>query len=358
MDVTKKKILNGYHVVFLTQNIMVGMGLLSMNNSLSPLGYSQWWVPILFGLIANLTIIPMIWLGLQYKDDDLFDIHEKLLGKWIGKSLNFILLLYAIVLFAAVIDNYLVLVQVSILPERSITGHLIFFILVTVFIVKGGIKSLARFCILTLFLTGWMVYFLRWGFENGEIRHLLPLFNFTGMEFGEAIKSGYNTIVGYELIMFYFPYIRQPEKAFKHAALGIWITTFFYVIVGIVAVMYFTEWQLEHILFPVLKLFQAVDLSFVERIDKIGITLWVFLILTTAGAYLWMAKKGVDSLRNKNSQYHIYAVAILTYVVINLPISQTVKKTFYEQTFLFSYGLILWPILLCLVHLVRRRKMR
>ncbi|MGB3260684.1 GerAB/ArcD/ProY family transporter [Paenisporosarcina sp.] len=358
MDVKKKKILNGYHVVFLVQNIMVGMGLLSMNNSLSPVGYSQWWFPILFGLIANITLIPMIWLALQYKDDDLFDIHEKLLGKFLGKTMNSFLILYATVLFAAVIQNYLDLIQVAALPQRSITGHLILFIVLTVFIIKGGIKSLARFCIVTFFLTGWMVYFLRWGFVDGEIRHLLPLFNFTASEFWDATKIGFNTLVGYELIMFYFPYIRHPEKAFKHASIGIWITIFFYLAVGIVGVMYFTEWQLEHLLFPVLKLFQAVDLSFVERIDTFGITVWVFLILTTAGAYLWTAKKGIDSVRNKNSQYHIYVTAILTFIIINLPVSQAMRKTLYENTFYVSYGLILWPILLCLVHLVRRKVKR
>ena len=356
MDVTKKKILNGYHVIFLVQNIMVGMGLLSLSNSLSPVGYSQWWFPILFGIIANITIIPMIWLALQYRDDDLFDIHEKLLGKWIGKMLNSFLILYATILFAAVIQNYLELVQVALLPERTITGHLIVFILLTVFIVKGGIKSLARFCMLTFFLTAWMVYFLRWGMVDGEISHLLPLFNFNGSEFWDATKKGYNSVVGYELLMFFFPYIREPEKAFKHASFGIWITSIIYLSVTTVSVMYFSEWQIENIFFPVLKLFQAVDLSFVERMDKMGIALWVFLILSTAGAYLWVGKKGVDSVRNKNSQYHIYAVAILTYIVINLPISQVMRTTLYENSFYVSYGLILWPILLCIVHLIRRKR--
>ncbi|EPD51388.1 GerAB/ArcD/ProY family transporter [Paenisporosarcina sp. FSL H8-0542] len=356
MDVTKKKVLNGYHVVFLVQNIMVGMGLLSLNNSLSPVGYGQWWLPVLFGLVANATLIPIIWLALQYKDDDLFDIHEKLFGKWIGKTLNSLLILYATVLFAAVIQNYLDLIQSTALPGRLMTGHLILFILLTVFIIKGGIKSLARFCILTFFLTGWMIYFLRWGIAEGEIRHLLPLFNFTASEFWDATKKGYNTLVGYELIMFYFPYIRKPEKAFKHASIGIWLTTSFYLAVTIVGVMYFSEWQLEHVLFPVLKLFQAVDLAFVERIDTFGITIWVFLILTTAGAYLWTAKKGMDSVRNKNSQYHIYVMAVMTYIIINLPISQLMRKALYEKIFYVSYGLILWPILLCLLHLVRRKK--
>ena len=353
MDVTKKKVLNGYHVIFLIQNIMIGMGLLSISNSLSPVGYSQWWFPILFGIIANITLIPMIWLALQYRDDDLFDIHEKLLGKWISKILNSFLIIYATILFAAVIQNYLELIQIAILPERTITGHLLVIILLTVFIVKGGIKSLARFCILTFFIALGMVYFLRWGMVGGEISHLLPLFNFTGTEFWEATKKSYHSMVGYELLMFFFPYIREPEKAFKHASFGIWITSIVYLSVTTVAVMYFSEWQIEHSLFPILKLFQAVDLSFIERIDKIGITFWVFLILTTASAYLWVAKKGVDSVRNKSSQYHIYAVAILTYIIINLPISQVMKKTLYENSFYASYALILWPIFLCIIHLIR-----
>ena len=163
-------------------------------------------------------------------------------------------------------------------------------------------------------------------------------------------------MVGYELLMFFFPYIRQPEKAFKHASFAIWITSIIYLSVTTVSVMYFSEWQMEHSLFPVLKLFQAVDLSFVERMDNVGISLWVLLILTTAGAYLWVAKKGVDSVRNKNSQYHIYAMAILTYVIITLPISHGMRKTLYENAFYVNYGLILWPIILCIVHLIRRKR--
>ncbi|MFC6040940.1 GerAB/ArcD/ProY family transporter [Paenisporosarcina macmurdoensis] len=356
MDVTKKKVLNGYHVIFLVQNVMIGMSLLSLNNSLSAVGYSQWWFPILFGIIANITLIPMVWLSLQYKDDDLFDIHEKLLGKWIGKFLNTFLIIYAVVLFSAIIQHYLDLIQISVLPERKITGHLILFILLTVFIVKGGIKSLARFCILTFFLMGWIVYFLRWGIMYGEVSHLLPLFNFSSSEFWEAFRNGYNSMIGYEFLMFFFPYIIHPQKAFKHASIGIWITILFYLSVTIVGAMYFSEWQLENLFFPILKLFQAVDLTFVERIDTFGITIWVFLILTTAGAYLWMAKKGIDSVREKNSNYHIYAVAIFTYIIINLPFTQVMKETLYEKDFYVSYGLILWPTVLCIVHLVRWKK--
>lgn len=355
MDVQKKKVLNGYHVVFLVQNIMIGMGLLSLNHTLSAVGFSQWWFPLLFGVVANLTLIPIVWISLQYRDDDLFDIHEKLFGKSLGKFLNIIFIAYAIVIFAAVIQKYLDLVFISILPERNVIGHLLLFMILAVSIVKGGIKSLARFCILAFFLTGWLVYYLRWGIEKGEVSHLLPLFNFTSAEFWGTFKDGFMTMTGYELIMVYFPYIIHPLKAFKHASIGIWNTTLFYISVTIVGTMYFSEWQLENLLFPVLKLFQAVDLSFVEQIDTFGLTIWVFLMLTTVGGYLWMAKKGIDSVRNTNSQYHIYIVAVTVFIIIILPFPMFLAKL-YEYIFLVSYGVILWPILLILVHLLRKNK--
>ena len=113
MDENKLKVLNRYHVVFLVQNVMVGTSVLSLPNRLSSMGYSQWWMPLLFGVIANIVLIPMIWLGLKYRDDNLFVIHEKLLGKWLGKSINVILLFYFIVVIAAVCASYLQLIQVS-----------------------------------------------------------------------------------------------------------------------------------------------------------------------------------------------------------------------------------------------------
>ncbi|QBP42316.1 GerAB/ArcD/ProY family transporter [Paenisporosarcina antarctica] len=356
MDVTKKKVLNGYHVVFLVQNVMIGMGLLSFNQVVSPLGYSQWWIPLFFGVLANITLIPMVWLALQYKEDDLFDIHEKLLGKKIGKLLNILLIVYVVLVIASVLQNYLDLIQIAILPDRSNLFHSFFILLLAVLIVNGGIKSVARFCIFTFFFTIGLVYFLRWGYVEGEISHLLPLFNFSISEFLEATKLGYSSMVGYELILVYFPYIINQKKVFKQASLGIWITVLIYFMTSVVAVMYFSEWQLKHMFYPVLELFQAVRLSFVERIDTIGITIWVFLILSTISAYIWVVKKGIESVRAKNSQYHIYFTAVCVYVLISLPFSQTIKKTLHENIFYVSYGIILWPVFLCMIHFLRKEK--
>ena len=151
MDENKLKVLNHYHVVFLIQNVIIGTAVLSLPNRLSSMGYSQWWMPLLFGMVANLLLIPMIWLAKKYQNDTLFVIHEKLFGKWVGKTINVILLVYFIVVVAAVCSSYLQLNQVVALVDRKITTPLIILLLMLIYIVHGGIKSIARFCIMSFF---------------------------------------------------------------------------------------------------------------------------------------------------------------------------------------------------------------
>jgi len=352
------KVLGVYHVIFLVQNTMVGTGLLSAPQRLSVLGYSQVLMPIYFGIIATLTLWPMVWICSQYKGDNLFRINEILLGKWIGKGINVLIVLQFTLLIAAVISNYMKLIQSTALPEQTTTFTILLVLLLLTYIVNGGIKTIARFCTLTFFLAMPMVYFLRWGIEKGDFSHIFPLFNFSSKEFFEAFQQSYLTILGYELIMFYFPYIIDQKKAFKHALVGIWITISLVFITTLVSVMYYSEWQLKHVEYSVLHLFKAGELSFVERIDIMGITFWVALILTTAATYLWSARKGLDSIRSKKNKYHAYFITAAIFGIIMLPVNREFQQKLFDASIYIEYIVIVWPIFLCLIHLVRKKQVK
>ena len=77
---------------------------------------------------------------------------------------------------------------------------------------------------MSFFLTLGLIYFLKWGIVDGDIRHMMPIFNFTTQEFFTASKKGLMAIGGFELISFYFPYIINQKKAFKHASIGLWLS--------------------------------------------------------------------------------------------------------------------------------------
>ncbi|MGE7770799.1 GerAB/ArcD/ProY family transporter [Viridibacillus arvi] len=358
MSTNKQKFLNRYHVIFLVQSVMIGTGILTLPQKLSAVGYSQTLFPILFGVIASLTLLPMIWMNSKYPNENLFRINEILLGKWLGKGVNLFIVLQFLVFTSGIISSYMHLIQSTALPEQTITAPAFFFLLLLVYIVRGGIRSVARFCIMTFFITIPMLYFLRWAIEKGEVSHFLPLFNFNGKEFYDAMKKGYLSILGYELIMFYFPNIIDQKKAYKHALVGIWISVVLCLITTAVSVMYFSEWQLKYVEFSVLNLFKAGEFSFIERIDIIGMTLWVFLILSTVTVYLWSAKRGMDSLLSKERKNYIYILALIVFLIIKMPFSQEFQEKLFLGSNYVGYVILVWPIFLAIVHLLRKKKVQ
>ncbi len=337
---------------------MIGTGILSLPQSISALGYSQVFIPILFGIIASFTLWIMVWLNSKYENDSLFQINEKLLGKWLGKAINLLLALQFIVFVSGIINSYMHLIQTTALPEQTIPLPVFLFLLILVYIVNGGIKSIARFCIMTFFLTLPMCFFLIWAIQKGDISHIFPLFNFNGKELLDAMKRGYLSILGYELIMFYFPYIVDQKKAFKHSLIGIWISILFCFITVLVSVMYYSEWQLENVEYSVLHLFKAGEFSFVERIDIIGITLWVFLILSTVTVYFWAAKKGIESIRNKEKKSFGFIIILIIFGLIVMPVSTETQEKLFKLSNYAGYFLLVWPLFLCVIHFFKKRVQR
>jgi len=140
--------------------------------------------------------------------------------------------------------------------------------------------------------------------------------------------------------------------------IGIWISIFLCFFTTVVSVIYYSEWQLKNVEFSVLNLFKAGELTFVERIDIIGITLWVFLILSTATAYVWCAKLGVDTLFKKKNSYQLYVIAAIIFLIIRMPFSREFQEKLFTASNYIGYMLIIWPIFLSMIYIVRKKKVQ
>ncbi|WP_342568202.1 GerAB/ArcD/ProY family transporter [Psychrobacillus sp. FSL K6-4046] len=342
--------------MFLVQSIMFGTGVLSLPERLSSLGYSQALMPILFGVIASISLWPMIWICSKYHAKNLFEINEEILGKSLGKCINAFIVIQLILLATAKVSNYVQLIQSTALQEQTTSIPLILVLLLVLYIVNGGIKNVARFCIMAFFITIPMVYFLKWSINKGDISHVFPLFNHSWNDFFVAFDQGFNTVFGYEVILIFFPYIINKQKAFKHALIGIWISVSLFFLTTLVSVMYFSEWQLSNVQYSVLHLFKAGGFSFVERIDIFGITLWVFLVLSSVSGYIWASMKGVNSIISKRKSSHVYIIATTIFVILTLPLSHENLERAFIVSYRIGYGLLLWPIILIALHFIKKSR--
>ncbi|ANE46333.1 hypothetical protein SY83_08640 [Paenibacillus swuensis] len=346
------------HVIFLGQNVMVGYSVIVLPHLLSPAGHTQWWLVIMMAIIAQLTLIPMTILAGKYPELNLFEINRKLLGLWIGSVCNYAIVIYGVFQTAVVVSGYVMLVGTVSLPDMNTYLPLIALLLVVAYIVFGGIRHIARMCILSFILTGWIIYCLKWSMQKGEFTNLLPLFPLAPWEHTwTAFLSGFPSMFGFELVLFYFPYIINRKQALKHASIGLWITVLLYLSVSFAGVIYFSRWQLENVQYPLLDILKSVEFTFVERIENLGLALWLFTVVTTAAAYLWVSAKGLDGLWRKKRSLHIYLCVAAVFVIIRVPSATIIKYAYYYQyANVAGYILILWSLLLLGLHFISQRK--
>lgn len=357
MDKGKFRKLNRFHVVFLVQNVMVHYGLFAFPYFARGLGNTAWLIPVAFGILITFLLFPMVKLCEKFPSENLFQINEKLLSKPIGKVINLLIVGYGVLIVSNVSSQYLRLVQAISLNERTLTVPAIAFYIVLITFVLGGIKLIARFSIFSFFMTGWMVYFLVWPLSKGIWINAVSDLNFQMLDWTLSLHESVLAVLGFELILFYYPYIMNKKKAYKDAVIGVWIALFFFFAVTFASVVYFSVWQLENVIYPVLNIYKAVELSFLERIENFGLSLWVFLIFSTCSAYLWMAKRGLDSIlsKNQNRNWHLYVLAALSLFLYLGPIPYQLQQYLFETVSVyFAYVLLLWPIFLLFVSFFRQ----
>lgn len=358
MTVNKQKVLTRLHVLFLVQSCLIGTGILQLPQKLSVLGYGQAFVPLYFGILATISLCIIIALCKRFPNQHLFQINETLLGKFLGKTSNVIIVLIFTTICADAINSYMRLIQSTALTESTITIPLVFFLALLVYLVRGGIFAIARFSTLTFFVAFPMVFFTGWAIQKGTITHLFPLFNLTLPQLYDATKNGFISFLGYELILFYYPYILSQRSTFKYAAIGIWLSAFFLLMTTIVSVMYFSEWQLRNIEFAVLNIFNAGEYSFIERIDMVGVTLWVFLVFSTVALYLWAANEGFKELVFQKKKGHIYVLVVIIFILLVIPISQSIKVKVFTFITDLDYLILIWPLFLLIVYFFRKKKVQ
>lgn len=274
--------------------------MITFPHDVSPVGYGGWIMPLVYGIVIQLLLLLFFKLLKYYPNHTLFEINTLLLGKVAGNFINFMIFIYAILVIFRVIKSYVHIVTLLTFQFNPTFWIITALLFVTFSLVsKGNIISLAQYHILSFFLSIWIILFLISGFNKGDITHLLPLLNFTASDLMEAFPKGYFSFIGFEFILFFYPFINNQDRACKHTSIALWVVVFMYSLVTIASVIHYTDWELQHIQYPLVNFMQEVQFSYVVRIDNLFINLWLLLVVGTAAAYIWIAKNALNQISRK-----------------------------------------------------------
>jgi spore germination protein (amino acid permease) len=314
-QVKENYLISGYFVFFLITASQIGVGALYFQSILiKDAGQDAWISIVLMGLSLHI-IIWMIYRMLGNPAKDIIDLHQAFFGKFLGNTLSLLLVGYFFIKSLDVLQNYIKIVQVWVFPTLRTWELATVLILLMYYLVSGGFRLLTGFSFFAVLVSTGFMFAFYFPIQFGNTHNLLPFFNHSFQELVQASKSSCVIFLGFETILIYFPFLKSAEKNVKWAHYSLLFTTIKYIIVMIVTIVYFSQGQLKHLLWPTLTMSKIIELSFLERFEYFFIFLWIIVIIPSLCIPIWCCTRIMKRVTKLKPRLSLILVLIPLFLI-------------------------------------------
>jgi len=349
--------LRAYLLFFVITTAQIGVGGASFQRKIYKMvGQDSWVTVLIAGLFCHLVIFAMFSFLKKYPGKDLFDIQKEAFGKWLGGVMSFFYVAYLFLIALTILRNYTEIVQTWIFPDMS-PGFLAFMVLaLTLYGVLGGIRVIVGIGFISILIITLEMLLYYYPLKYADWGYLLPVMNHSPWEFLIGTQEISFSVIGFEMLMFVFPFIRDTQKAPRYAHLAITFTTVTYFIYMCTALVYFSGGQLIHTIWPTLTLLKIVEFPFIERVEYITVSLYLIGILPNLMLYVWSASRGIPKMSKLKEKASLYLVIVILFVICIFFSSRLEIKQLNEISGLTSiYMAFVYPLLLSMILLFKKR---
>ncbi|MFD0825775.1 GerAB/ArcD/ProY family transporter [Neobacillus sp. M.A.Huq-85] len=354
----EKAKISPFLVFFLIHTMQFGVGVLGFQRIIAlTAGYDAWISVVIAGLSVNI-IIWMMYRISETVNGDIMSAHTFIFGKIMGNllSLPFVL----VYLLAAIITlrPFIEVIQAWMFEDLSTFWFSLAFCGLGIYILYGGFRTVAGVAFFGVVLPAYLLFTFLFTIPYADIRNLLPIFDHSIKDLAFASYQMSFTYSGFLILLFFYPFIKEPEKSKKWAHLGAFTTTIIYTLISIATFSFFSEGQLQKYIWPTLTMWKIVEMPFVERFEYIGIANWIIIILPNFCIALWCAArilKRITNLKQKNG------VILLSFIVLIANVFLKTRQQINTLTdysgkifFYINYGYV--PLLFFLILIMKRVK--
>ncbi|MFS0863622.1 GerAB/ArcD/ProY family transporter [Fredinandcohnia sp. 179-A 10B2 NHS] len=357
MDRIKEQFLvSPFLVFFLIHSMQIGIGMLGFQRIIAKsAGFDSWISIIIVGICVHI-IIWMIYRILDNSKGDIVHVHKEIFGKWIGGFISLLFILYLMAMSVTVLRSYIEVVEVWMFADFNKWVFGFFTLVLVYYIISGGFRTVTGISFFSVVLPFYILLVMIFPLGYAHVRNLLPIMSHSFMDIAKATKDMSLSIIGFEVILFYYPFIKDAKKSQKWAHLGALATTILYLGVALTAFMFYSEAQLDKQIWATLSMFKIVILPFVERFEYIGITSWFLVVLPNICLTLWASSRGIKrmfAVKQKHSLIVIMAIVLVAVGMFKTRFQINMLND-YMATFGFYFVFCYIPILFVLNFIIRK----
>ncbi|MDQ6598961.1 spore gernimation protein GerB [Bacillus salipaludis] len=356
--VPEKAKISSFLVFFLIHKMQVGIGVLGFQPIIAlTAGYDAWIAVIISGLSIHM-ILWMMYKIAETADGDIMIAHTVTFGNKMGKFISLLFVIYFLVSAVTVLRNFIEVIQVWMFPDLSTFWYSLAFCCLGTYVVFGGIRTITGVAFFGFVLPAYLVFTFLFTLPYADFKNLLPIFDHS---IKDLVKASYQmsfTYSGSLILLFFYPFIKEPKKSKKWAHVAVLLATIAYTFLTILTFAYFSEGQLQKNIWPTLTMWKIVEMPFVERFEYIGIATWTIVLLPNFCISFWCASRIIKKVTNLKQKYGVLMISMIVLIIINFLRTRqqinTVTSYLGKIGFLIDYGYI--PLLFFLILIVKRVK--
>ncbi|AIC96245.1 MULTISPECIES: GerAB/ArcD/ProY family transporter [Shouchella] len=281
-----------YMAFFLVHGAQFGVGVLGFSRYIAEIAGYQSWLAVIIAGAANQLIIWMIFKTIKRtQQPDLYMVNKTLFGKWLGSMMTILFSLYFATLAVVVLRTYIEIVQVWIYIELATWSIALAFLLVAYYAIIKGFRVIAGLTFLFSFLPLLLTPTIAPVLEYAEWYHLYPMMTTSFIDILKASFILTLSFAGAELIFVYYPFLQDKEKAQQYAHLGSLATTIAYLVITFLTFIYYSAEQLKLTIWPTLSAWKIASFVFIERVEYIGIAIWLLVIFPNIILTIWASSR-------------------------------------------------------------------
>ncbi|MGG4092426.1 GerAB/ArcD/ProY family transporter [Paenibacillus lautus] len=357
----KNKDIAARQFFILAFGLTIGTSILVTPSGLAHTAREDAWMASLFSIFINLLMVVLyIAIARVYPGQTIFEIHEKVLGKLLGKILSLLYLFYFLILTGTLLGNLGFFLSSEMMPETPIEAIQILFLIAAVMCARMGIIILARVGEL---MFPWIIFLLMVLvlslIPQIDWNHIKPMLEEGWMP---VAKAGFHASMFQELIvlMVFLPLVKGEKKGERALMGGAAAGGFVLSMTVLLSVLILGIEQTENSTFPAFALAKTINLgNFFQRVEGILITLWIltfFIKISLLYLSILQGIKTVFGLKEQNPL--IYPLSVLFIIVAWNTYINTVYVADIIQNVWSSYALLhllVIPMGLYLIGLTRTK---
>ncbi|CAM3950858.1 GerAB/ArcD/ProY family transporter [Mesobacillus thioparans] len=348
---------NTFLLVFVVHSMQLGVGIQGFQRIIYLDAKHDAWVSVILSGAAMAVVgFVMVKTLAAYESTDLYGIQYDVLGKWLGNLLNFIFILYCLASFHVIVRNYIEVIQAWIFPEVPNWLLALTLVYLVYYALNGGMRTIVGVSFFSVVLSLWLVILLAYPFQFAKWEYLFPMFEASIPDMLRGAKQMTFTVVGFEIIYFIYPFLKEKDRVHRHMQYGLLFTTVLYLALMIISLAYFSGGQLERTIWGTLSLFKIVRFPFIERFEYVAIAFWVLLILPNLMFYMWSAARGISRIFNKKEQKISWLLLALMYLTLLYPMNRLqinmMNNYFSRGAFYLIFG---YPFVLYAAVLIKKK---